>query len=60
MSYNRCNYTCMETCKQPNPCGNKYCSAHPAYKPPKVKNMKKVLRRQFNALHPKKKAPPLY
>lgn len=24
-------YTCMETCKQEKPCGNRYCSAHPKH-----------------------------
>lgn len=24
-------YTCMETCGQEKPCGNRYCSAHPKH-----------------------------
>lgn len=24
-------YSCMETCGQEKPCGNRYCSAHPQY-----------------------------
>ena len=30
-------YTCQETCKQLNPCGNIHCSANPKYVPPKKK-----------------------
>lgn len=26
-----CIYTCQETCKQLNPCGNIHCSANPEY-----------------------------
>lgn len=28
---NEAPYTCMETCKQEKPCGNRYCSAHPKH-----------------------------
>lgn len=24
-------YSCMETCGQEKPCGNRYCSAHPQH-----------------------------
>lgn len=24
-------YSCMETCGQEKPCGNRYCSAHPKH-----------------------------
>lgn len=32
--------SCMETCGQEKPCGNKYCSANPKYVPPAPKNKK--------------------
>lgn len=28
---NEAPYTCKETCGQENPCGNRYCSAHPKH-----------------------------
>lgn len=39
-------YSCMETCGQEKPCGNKYCNAHPKYIPPTPKR-KKNLRREL-------------
>ena len=28
---NEAPYSCMETCGQEKPCGNRYCSAHPQH-----------------------------
>ncbi len=33
-------YTCMETCGQEKPCGNRYCSAHPQHFSQKSKPVK--------------------
>lgn len=33
-------YTCMETCGQEKPCGNRYCSAHPKHFEKKKPNPK--------------------
>lgn len=30
-------YSCLETCGQEKPCGNRYCSANPKYIPPTPK-----------------------
>lgn len=33
---------CLETCGQDRPCGNRHCSAHPKYIPPKQKKTKRT------------------
>ncbi len=35
-------YSCQETCGQEKPCGNKHCSAHPQYVPPKQKKAQRT------------------
>lgn len=48
MKFQKITYSCEETCGQVKPCGNKYCSAHPNYKPPTPKKKRHRLRKSIN------------